>query len=77
MQTLADIVEYMKENKKNPLTIDSWDSKPEGLYSLLKEMPHITIVDNYKVLIDHTPGGGCGMGEYPPHYTVSILLNFK
>ena len=79
MQTLADVVEYMQQNKMNPLIVDSWDSEKKEIYALLKTMPRITHVANYKVRVNTTPG--CGMGEYPGEYPaeieVSILLDFK
>jgi hypothetical protein len=78
MNTLADIVEFMKENKKNPLVIDAWDTgKNAEMYMLLKTLPHMTEVGNYKVRINQITGGGCGMGEHPAEIEVSILLNFK
>ena len=78
MNTLADVVEFMKENKKNPLVIDAWDTgKNAEMYMLLKTLPCITEVGNYKVRINQIAGGGCGMGEYPAEIEVSILLNFK
>jgi hypothetical protein len=44
---------------------------------LLKTLPHMTEVGNYKVRINQITGGGCGMGEHPAEIEVSILLNFK
>ena len=77
MQTLADVVEYMQQNKMNPLIVDAWDSEKKEIYALLKTMPRITHVANYKVRVNTTPGGGCGMGAYPAEIEVSILLDFK
>lgn len=82
-KTIEDIIEYMKENKVNPLVIDAWDQCPTrySIYGLMgklykdKETREV-IFGNFKIKIEHTNGGGCGLGAYPAEYRTTILVNF-
>lgn len=83
MKTLADIIEYMKEKKVNPLTIDAWDECKErypyffAMKELYKDRENReVIVGNYKVRITFTPGVNMGMAQEPDEYTATVLLNF-
>ncbi len=81
METLANVIEYMKQKKVNPLRVDTWGSSKEEtkIFSILKNVyknNKVIEIDNYKILIDFTKGGGSGMGEHPDEYKISILLKF-
>lgn len=82
-KTIEDIIEYMKENKVNPLVIDAWDQCPTRypIYGLMEKLykdkeTREVIFNNFKIKIEHTNGGGCGMGAYPAEYRTTILVNF-
>ena len=83
MKTLADIIEYMKEKKVNPFTVDAWDECKEryALFQVMKELykdreNREVIVGNYKVRITFTAGENMGMCQEPDEYTTTVLLNF-
>lgn len=81
MNTLEDLIEYMKENKVNPLIADAWETKNKEVYILMKnlyakrEMREV-IFGNFKIKIEYTQGSGYGMGECPPEYRTTVLVNF-
>jgi hypothetical protein len=82
-KTIEDIIEYMKENKVNPLVIDAWDecSTRYPIYGLMEKLykdkeTREVIFNNFKIKIEHTKGGGFGMRAYPAEYRTTILLNF-
>lgn len=80
MKTIYDVVEYMKKERVNPLTVDAWETGTnKEIYNILKDAYKQTneiLCLKYKIQITHTPGRGFGMGEEAPEYTIAVLLNF-
>lgn len=82
-KTIEDIIEYMKENKVNPLVIDAWDQCPTRypIYGLMgklykdKETREV-VFGNYKIIIEFTHGLNSGMAMEPDEYKTTILLYF-
>lgn len=71
------ILNTMKTKKQNPMTFSSWDDS--DIYLEIKKnrasfnCPYP--FSYYKIHIEHTDAGGCGMGEYPAEFKVYILAN--
>ena len=83
MKTLEDLIEYMKDNKVNPLVVDAWNEDPTRypIYSLMKKLyddreTREVIVGNFKIKIDFTPGRNSGMASEPDEYRTIVLVNF-
>lgn len=80
MNDLNDVIDYMKEKKINPLTVDTWGNETNAkIFNILKpyaNKPEV-VTDEFKINISLKDAGGFGMGEYPAEITISLLVNFK
>lgn len=79
MNDLNDVIDYMKEKKINPLTVDTWGNETNAkIFNILKPYaiePEV-VTDEFKIKINLKDAGGFGMGEYPAEITISLLVNF-
>lgn len=78
---IKKIISYMQEKDINPLKVDAWEDSRAEIYSALKrkydEGKRDFKKDGHRILIEYTPSGGRGMGEYPPEMRISVLVDWN
>lgn len=81
MNTLEDLIEYMKEKKVNPLIVDAWEDNNKEVYNLMKKLyddkdTREVIFGNFKIKIDYTIANYNGRDTEPAEYRTTVLVNF-
>ena len=75
IKDLTDVILYMKENKINPLIVDSWQESLLDIYVVLKESYknfNNFNAGNYFIRIEHSHEGG----QSPYEYRLYVLKKF-